>query len=498
MQPFMIKKFISILTLAFVIIYPTQEQASRHNSCTLLATPDDNIIDKIAEDIDAVGQHGYIGVETPALLNGTIISRLIDAVRKGIHVQVFVDRPEKIESPNRDSASSRLKNNNVNVTIMPGLHAKRVVISKNMLAPTQDQDNIVYIGSLNITANSPQNHEIMIRCTDPVIFKQSFNHQNRYLRLGSPFFHIQALPVNFTSRRLIHSSSAEAAIAKKKFLEHYQQCDHPGDYLYVAAYTLDDPAIIHELIQIKLRSHKPIKVILDGDSWHHHRTTIDQLVQGNIDVYIFNKNRIIPAASDYRKLMHIKAMVGQCGQEHLALVSTANFTVASNHQINYDLWEPGTPEFAAKLKRILDIIIRESEQVKPCDVIAPPAGTPQERGRKILELMWYGSSIRANTTEIMCLIESGADVTLRDALGRTALMRAAGNGNLKITQALLDKGADIDARDSQGKTAIDYAEEERIRLAAHTPGVREQVKLLKLLKEAKFDRDITRMLEIPH
>lgn len=56
------------------------------------------------------------------------------------------------------------------------------------------------------------------------------------------------------------------------------------------------------------------------------------------------------------------------------------------------------------------------------------------------------------------LLEAGADVTARNAEGRTALHQAAGQaGALRAVAQLLDAGADIQAKDKQGRTPLHHA-----------------------------------------
>ncbi|KAL3083849.1 hypothetical protein niasHS_008211 [Heterodera schachtii] len=54
--------------------------------------------------------------------------------------------------------------------------------------------------------------------------------------------------------------------------------------------------------------------------------------------------------------------------------------------------------------------------------------------------------------------EAGADLEIRDATGRTALMGAASDGLADIVQYLVTKKARTDWKDENGITAIDYAE----------------------------------------
>ena len=66
-------------------------------------------------------------------------------------------------------------------------------------------------------------------------------------------------------------------------------------------------------------------------------------------------------------------------------------------------------------------------------------------------------SVICNNLE-MCqhLINAGADVLATDPYMRTALMRAAHQGNPYITYLLLEKGAEVNARDYMKKTPLMY------------------------------------------
>jgi len=52
------------------------------------------------------------------------------------------------------------------------------------------------------------------------------------------------------------------------------------------------------------------------------------------------------------------------------------------------------------------------------------------------------------------LLEAGAAVDRKDVKGRTALMRACGEGHGSVAQALFEAGATVDLKDANGRTAL--------------------------------------------
>lgn len=78
----------------------------------------------------------------------------------------------------------------------------------------------------------------------------------------------------------------------------------------------------------------------------------------------------------------------------------------------------------------------------------------------------------SNVQYVKALVEFGADLNVKDNLGRTALMKAATFRNstesgirriiekkLKIVRLLVEAGADLSLKDSEGKTVFDLATE---------------------------------------
>lgn len=83
------------------------------------------------------------------------------------------------------------------------------------------------------------------------------------------------------------------------------------------------------------------------------------------------------------------------------------------------------------------------------------------------------SAERGQMANVKKALKMGAYVNSKDYFGKTALMYAAINGNLEMTEYLILHGAgsDFSLRDREGKTALMYA------------GEKEQTKIIELLKK---------------
>lgn len=69
---------------------------------------------------------------------------------------------------------------------------------------------------------------------------------------------------------------------------------------------------------------------------------------------------------------------------------------------------------------------------------------------------WYGTK-----DAVRVLLESGANVELKNEYGETALIIAAIYGYDQIVAQLLRRGADLNAKDNEGRTALDKTAEEK-------------------------------------
>jgi len=66
-----------------------------------------------------------------------------------------------------------------------------------------------------------------------------------------------------------------------------------------------------------------------------------------------------------------------------------------------------------------------------------------------------------HTEMLNILIDKGADMTVMDMFGNTALICVAKNGRNEALRELLKRGADINVSDSDGNTALTWAEDRR-------------------------------------
>lgn len=96
---------------------------------------------------------------------------------------------------------------------------------------------------------------------------------------------------------------------------------------------------------------------------------------------------------------------------------------------------------------------------------------------KVKEVLWLGANPNARSSDgwsaisyaasrnakesmpvVIELVNSGADMNIRDPKGETPLMNAITNNNLPLVQFLVEKGADFRATNTKGRTVLAFAE----------------------------------------
>lgn len=86
------------------------------------------------------------------------------------------------------------------------------------------------------------------------------------------------------------------------------------------------------------------------------------------------------------------------------------------------------------------------------DLLQATGRTPAELGQDLIE------AIRANESEkVQKLITGGADLTVKDSSGKTALHRAILDGDTRATLALIKAGANVNAQDNSNNTPLHEA-----------------------------------------
>ncbi|MEI0697330.1 ankyrin repeat domain-containing protein [Brachyspira intermedia] len=72
--------------------------------------------------------------------------------------------------------------------------------------------------------------------------------------------------------------------------------------------------------------------------------------------------------------------------------------------------------------------------------------------------LWYASK-NGHIKIVRLLIDSGADINLKNIADVTVLILASMNNHLEIVKYLVENGADINVKDKKGRTALRYAVE---------------------------------------
>lgn len=111
--------------------------------------------------------------------------------------------------------------------------------------------------------------------------------------------------------------------------------------------------------------------------------------------------------------------------------------------------------YALKIKLLLSIVAVAA--VVSCGKPADPGANQQQRTVSGCRIPLSKAVIQGDLTEITGLLDSGADINARDALGRTPLHMAAFYGRVKTSRVLIDHGAEINAKDRVGMTPLHVA-----------------------------------------
>ena len=98
--------------------------------------------------------------------------------------------------------------------------------------------------------------------------------------------------------------------------------------------------------------------------------------------------------------------------------------------------------------------------IGPKDIEAAPVEEEEIVLTKQQELssQFIDAAEKGNLAEVENLLDKGADINTKGALGLTALMVASLEGHKEVVELLINKGADVNARDDfEGGTALLYA-----------------------------------------
>lgn len=99
------------------------------------------------------------------------------------------------------------------------------------------------------------------------------------------------------------------------------------------------------------------------------------------------------------------------------------------------------------IKNIIDILIASGADINTIPITSKPFIS-----NKRTLLMVYGFEYSSISTKI--LLDAGADINIRDAHGKTAIMHAARKGWTDSVKLLIEAGADVNDTDEEGQNAF--------------------------------------------
>ncbi len=116
---------------------------------------------------------------------------------------------------------------------------------------------------------------------------------------------------------------------------------------------------------------------------------------------------------------------------------------------------------------------------------------------------FFSFAILGKTERVKSMLADGIDVNTTTATGRTAMMAASFNGNIRVVKVLLAYGADVNVVDNMGSTAlmdaVIFGSEELVKLlitaGANVDAVDKQnISVLEKAKKTKYS-NIVKILE---
>jgi ankyrin repeat protein len=117
------------------------------------------------------------------------------------------------------------------------------------------------------------------------------------------------------------------------------------------------------------------------------------------------------------------------------------------------------PSFADEFNQLFAAaVLGKPERVKFLLSDGVAVNSQTETGKTAL----MGACFNGNIRVVKVLLTYGADVNLKDEQGITALMDAVMFGSEKLVELLIVAGADVEAKDKQGVSALDRAQKAKL------------------------------------
>lgn len=224
---------------------------------------------------------------------------------------------------------------------------------------------------------------------------------------------------------------------------------------------------VHQIGLVKQLRPGPVVAFMRGDYWDEHAPTIRhrRLMEGDED----SDSAILLTASTKKVQRFLRRAVKRGAFDDDE--QTLKFSASKATALHFAAAQGNSKEIKELLEKGVAVNARDEEDRTPLHwatdlqqtaVFAPliAAGANVNAKDAFLGTPLYNAIFRdqeEKITVVETLLVEGADVTVKNKDGRTALHIAALRGSAAVVSMLLIKGADIHARDNDGSTPLHVA-----------------------------------------
>ncbi len=319
---------------------------------------------EVIKAIDATPKGGFVGLESPFFSDKGIVKSLSNAAQRGANVVVKLASRAKADQEKLENAGVRVKE-------VPGLHAKRCLISdynpetkrQKLVGKENGPSNTsVYIGSDNWSFFSGfRPAETMVKTeNDEDYFKQNYELFKSPVRANVKKKVLGTTP---KIRKAIGSRDFELNKSKSERLGKLAENPGAGNSVDIASMTFDNDDVVSQLEHVYKKcgdDNRPkTRLILDRSALKH-TDLLDRVKEAggsDASIHIFNVDGSKRIFNKFPEIQHAKTITREHNGEQLSIVSTGNLANRSDTDLNIDSYHPGDKHLFDQIRNFNDTLV---------------------------------------------------------------------------------------------------------------------------------------------